>query len=229
MPVRSVRLGPYGVAMEPVTLSAPGLTLSVPTLDDVPAITRACQDPETAAWTTVPDPYEPAHAAGFVQEMVARGWASGFGLTWAVRPEGDAELGGMIGLDGVRDGHAEIGYWTAPWGRGRGLTTRAVLAVLDHAFDELGLVRVTWHAFAGNWPSRRIAWRAGFRFEGLVRLGGVQRDTRRDDWGAGLLAADPRGRPAEPWPDEAPSDLRPQPELSPPVPVHAVERERMGA
>lgn len=213
------------------TLTTPGLRLSPPTLDDVGALTLACQDPDVAAWTTVPSPYSEAHAAGFVEHWVAPGWATGRTLTWALRPDGDVELAGMVGLDKIADGAAELGFWSAPWARRRGLMTRAVGVVLDAAFDAdgLDLLRVTWRAYVGNWPSRRVAWRAGFRFEGTLRLDGVQRDVRRDQWVAGLVATDARGVPAEPWPDAAPSDLRPDPDASPGVPLAGPARERMGA
>jgi RimJ/RimL family protein N-acetyltransferase len=105
----------------------------------------------------------------------------------------------------------------APWGRGAGGATRAVALVLDHAFDPdgLDLVRVAWLAYVGNWPSRRIAWRAGFRLEGTIRLEAVQRDgIRRDSWVGTLLRGDPR-EPNEPWPDDVPADGAAVPPLQP--------------
>lgn len=78
------------------------------------------------------------------------------------------------------------------------------LAARDHAFDPAGLdlIRVGWEAYLGNWPSRRVAWRAGFRIEGAVRLHAVQREgLRRDAWIGTLLRGDPR-EPNEPWPDD---------------------------
>jgi RimJ/RimL family protein N-acetyltransferase len=128
------------------------------------------------------------------------GWAEGRHATWAIREAG--ELVGMVGLAMNPPGSAEIGYWMAPRGRGRGLLHRAVLLVLAWAFDDPdgpGLDQVEWHAFAGNWPSWRVAWRVGFRFEAAVRLGAAQREARRDDWGGTLLRDDPR-TPVGEWP-----------------------------
>ena len=56
-----------------------------------------------------------------------------------------------------------------------------------------------WRAVVGNWPSRKAAWRCGFRVEGTVRglcplPGGAQ-----DAWIGSLHRDDPR-RPCEPWP-----------------------------
>lgn len=194
--------------MDPIELGNERLRLSRPTVRDVDAITRACQDPQVAAWVTVPSPYDRSDAESFLRHVVGPGWDNGTELVWAMReplgapePGGDGDLLGMIGLHGVGDGTAEIGYWVAPWARGRGTAQQAVELVLDHAFDGLDLLRVTWQAFVGNWPSRRVAWRAGFRVEGTVRLHGLQRGVRRDSWVGTLLREDPRV-PAQPWPQE---------------------------
>jgi RimJ/RimL family protein N-acetyltransferase len=85
---------------------------------------------------------------------------------------------------------------------------RAVALVVEHGFDPdgLGLARISWSAYVGNWPSRRVAWRAGFRVEGTIRGFAVQREgVRRDCWVGTLLRDDPR-EPNEPWPDDAPVD-----------------------
>jgi RimJ/RimL family protein N-acetyltransferase len=185
--------------MHPVTLCDDVVTLSAPTSDDVDAITAICQDPEIQEWTIVPRPYGREHAVWFVEELVGGGWAEDRERTWAVRVGG--EVVGMVGLGRKPVRCAEIGYWMAPSARGQGYLHRALGLVLDHAFDPAGmdLDRVEWKAYGGNWRSWRAVWRHGFRFEGALRLGGVQRDVRRDDWVGGLLRDDPR-EPAQPWP-----------------------------
>lgn len=208
--------------MTPLTLSDDVIELSRPEADDLDDITTACQDPEIAAWVTVPSPYTRDDAEGFVTHVVEPGWASGRELTWAIRRDG--RLMGMIGLVGIADGSAEIGYWVAPWARRQGLLRRAVALVVEHAFapDGQDLVRLSWHAYTGNWPSRRVAWGAGFRYEGVARLGGLQRGVRRDSWVGSLLRYDPR-EPNEPWPADAPADgAAVVPDvLGVPVPDHA--------
>ena len=193
--------------VEPVTLRSAGLVLRPPVAADVDDITLACQDQETATWVPVPVPYTREAAEGFLQHLVVPGWASGRELTWAIHAA-DAQpqepLLGMVGLHGVADGSAEIGFWTSPWARQRGVMSASVQLVLDHAFaaDGLDLERVTWVAQVGNWPSRRVAWRAGFRLEGTIRLHALHRGVRHDAWVGTLLRDDPR-QPAEPWPDDA--------------------------
>ncbi|ANC30368.1 GNAT family N-acetyltransferase [Isoptericola dokdonensis] len=198
--------------MEPFVLRSSAVTLSVPTGADVERIAAVCVDPEIAAWTVVPSPYSVEDATGFVSGFVPAGWEQERDFTWAVRAPGSVD-GAVLGMVGVSCGgepgeqrRGELGYWTAPDARGRGLTTAAARLVVDWALDPegLGLTRLQWQAFTGNWASRRVAWKLGFRFEGTLRRYGAQRGTLRDSWMASLLPDDPR-QPAEPWPDEAPT------------------------
>jgi RimJ/RimL family protein N-acetyltransferase len=171
---------------------APELVLEAPTERDADAISAACQDPQIQEWTTVPVPYERSDAEAFLG-AVERGWADGAMLTWAIK-DGDAIVG-MIGLAREPVGSAEVGYWLVPAARGRGWMLAAVRAVVDHAFDRdgLGLERLSWQAYVGNWPSRRVAERAGFAIEGTIRAHGIQRGRRRDAWVGTLLRSDRPG------------------------------------
>jgi RimJ/RimL family protein N-acetyltransferase len=191
---------------EPIELLTERLLLSVPLADDAEAIASACQDPEVQRWTTVPSPYALSDARSFVSTYVAAGWESGVTRTWAVRlrTHTGAVLVGMVGLEGVRDGAGEVGYWLAPTVRGQRIMVEAVAAVLEYGFDPAGaaLQRVQWRAYVGNVPSARVARGAGFRFEGVRRLGALGRTSREDEWTAAVLSTDDRS-PAEGWPLDA--------------------------
>jgi ribosomal-protein-serine acetyltransferase len=63
----------------------------------------------------------------------------------------------------------ELGYWLAEEQQGRGLMTKTVSALVDHAFGEWDLNRVEIHAGAGNRRSRAIPERLGFQQEGVLR------------------------------------------------------------
>lgn len=185
--------------MQPVTLRTERLLLSIPTADDIDAITAACQDPEVPRWTTVPSPYSREDAEEFVA-LVADWWADGAETVWAIR-RGD-ELSGMIGLHRItthpHGGDAEIGFWGTAAHRGQGIMGEAGRAVVDFAFAELGLARLAWRAVVGNVPSARTARALGFRYEGMLRQGLTSPRGRDDAWIAGLLASDDR-TPVE-WP-----------------------------
>jgi len=63
----------------------------------------------------------------------------------------------------------EIGYWLAEPFQGKGIATRAVRTLVDHAFRDLGMDRVEIRAAAGNARSYAIAERLGFTREGTLR------------------------------------------------------------
>lgn len=145
---------------------------------DVDAVTEACQDPSIPRWTTVPEPYTRADAEGFVAEM-AIDWREGNAAAFTFRRPGEPRLDGMISVSIVGQGIGVVGYWTAPWARGRGLATRALVLVGDWAFRDLGLRRLDLATIPGNAASERVARKAGYRGGRLVEGAVNQRGVRR--------------------------------------------------
>ena len=77
---------------------------------------------------------------------------------------------GLIDLHrGTTPDRAWVGYWLAPAARGRGLATRAVRLVAAWAFTDPTLERLELMTLVGNDASGRVALRAGFRREGILR------------------------------------------------------------
>lgn len=77
---------------------------------------------------------------------------------------------GMIGLRvKLLASGGEIGYWLSAAAVGGGVMTRAVAAVLDAGFAELGLHRIELLAAVGNRRSRAVAERLGMTLEGVRR------------------------------------------------------------
>ena len=64
---------------------------------------------------------------------------------------------------------AEAGYIVAPAARGRGIAVRALRLLTDWSLQELGLERVELRIEVENEPSIRVAERAGFVREGVLR------------------------------------------------------------
>lgn len=76
-----------------------------------------------------------------------------------------------------------IGYWRRSGAQGRGIVTETVTALARMAFDQLDARRVEIRMDATNERSWRVAERAGFTLEGVLRQDsltpqGVARDTR---------------------------------------------------
>lgn len=100
----------------------------------------------------------------------------------------DGSEGRLIGGTGLHRiqwdvGCFEIGYWCRTPMQGHGFVSEAVGALSDFAFGHLQAHRVEIRMDEGNEPSWRVAERAGFHLEGVLRSAsltpqGALRDTR---------------------------------------------------
>jgi RimJ/RimL family protein N-acetyltransferase len=141
------------------------------TRDDVPAMVRACADPGVQRFTMVPDDYTEAQAEGFVAYTAAAIAEGASAELAAVAADDRSDVLGAVGLVRIDADleQAEVGYWTAPHARRRGVATRAIRLISAWAFAELSLTRLQLMPFAENVASQHVAERAGYRREGLLR------------------------------------------------------------
>ncbi len=102
----------------------------------------------------------------------------------------DGELIGSISLLRFAWEHqrGEVGYWLGSAARGAGHATRAVGLICRWGFAALGLERIDLLAGAGNLASQRVAQRAGFTREALLRSYLEHPAGRQDVVAFGLLA-----------------------------------------
>jgi RimJ/RimL family protein N-acetyltransferase len=82
-------------------------------------------------------------------------------------------------INRLQTGH--IGYWMTAEARGRGLTTAALRALSRWGIEDLGLGRVELVTDPENIASQRVAEKAGFQREGILRSMLLSRDGSRRD------------------------------------------------
>jgi RimJ/RimL family protein N-acetyltransferase len=169
---RSLRLDDGVVALRPWESS------------DLAELVRAVDDEEIYRWIDlIPRPYTADDGRAYLRGC-RRAWREGSGAPFAVT---DALDGGILGsidmrLSPERD-VGEVGYWIRAEARGRGVATRALVLVSRWGLERPGVARLQLRADAGNQASRRVAEKAGYTLEGILRSERWSaRQQRRYDW-----------------------------------------------
>ncbi len=137
---------------------------------DIPRIVEACNDPDTAYYTTVPSPYAEADAREWLAAQPEK-MAKGENIEFAIA---DPESGLLLGSVGFvkfswPNRRAEVGYWQHPDSRGKGFTTRGLTLLCRWGFETLGLERCEGLVEKGHIGSQRVLEKAGFQKEGVLR------------------------------------------------------------
>jgi RimJ/RimL family protein N-acetyltransferase len=136
----------------------------------VPGLVEACQDREIVRWTRVPASYGEADARFYLRQRYDATFA-GVTAPFAIVHATTEDLLGSISLMRFawRHARAEVGYWLSRPARGQGHATRAVRLICEWGFDVLRLERIDLLAATENPASQRVAERAGFTREAVLR------------------------------------------------------------
>ncbi|PPK93398.1 RimJ/RimL family protein N-acetyltransferase [Kineococcus xinjiangensis] len=170
-------------------LDGDGVRLRPWRADDAERVVEACDDPRTRRWLPhLPAPYTRAHAEWYLDFQQEEA-AAGGGVYWCVADGDDrcvASVSVMIAGRGAGAGAAELGWWTHPAARGRGVMTRAARLAAGHALASreaggLGLHRLLVRVAEGNAASQAVAVRLGAREVGRDREAELLRDGSRQD------------------------------------------------
>lgn len=152
---------------------------------DVPRIVETCNDPMMRRY--VPG-LAPCSTAGAQHQVDNAVWsaATGAKATWAFADRTtDVMLGNVTVMDllGANPTSGELGYWTHPDARDKGLTTEAVRAAIELAFAPGGLDRrrLVLYAAASNQGSNALATAVGFTRYGTQRAAERLGDGSFDD------------------------------------------------
>jgi RimJ/RimL family protein N-acetyltransferase len=180
----------------PIVLPDPPLSDGRVTLrewrpSDVPRIVAMCREPDVIRFTSVPVPYTADDARLWLDLHPGR-VAAGDGAAFAIT-QGDDELPiGSIGVRVLHDqGIAETGYHVVTDHRDRGVATAALRLIAAWTLAELPVARLQLTTHLDNPASQRVAEKAGFTREGILRAWADQRGERVDLVMWSLLPGDP--------------------------------------
>lgn len=168
------------------------LTIRRGILDDADATWPWRRDPRVSEWLTHRFVDEQDHRdrweQGLPHSLVAGMGERIIGVAKVAVEDGwaQAEI-----AEQARRCQAELGWVLDPAVYGQGLGTELATALLDIAFDGLGVRRVVAYCFADNLASRRIMEKIGMRLEGHYRSESLHRSGRwLDGMTYALLAAE---------------------------------------
>ena len=156
------------IALEPLTQA------------DVPWMLELAGDDEILRFTRVPAGADEAFVESWIGRYVS-GWADGSRAGFGIRDHDGNQLGfcGFVQLD--RDAaEGEIGYAIDPRARGKGIATRSLDLLTRWGLDVLELCRIELMIDVENGGSARVAERAGYTLEGVLRSKHVKKGLRAD-------------------------------------------------
>ena len=180
----------------------PTLTVATPRLQvrqlepaDAPAVAEIFDDKQTRRWLPFPQESGEIDAVEWCTGLAARRRARGVGDHYGMVRREDGALVGSLWTkhtDWVAK-ITEVAYAVAPAARGFGLAAEAVDGLAIALLLEHGFHRVELRVAPGNLASRRVAEKAGFIYEGLLRNAGHVYSGRVDLEVWSLVTADLRG------------------------------------
>lgn len=151
------------------------------TESDIAALVGLVNDPAIDRFTMVPQPYGVEDGRRWLATH-GRDRLTGRAIAFAVVGAEDGELLGSIDLR-VPDWEnlvGELGYLVGPAARGRGVAPAAAKLLADWGFEEVGLERIEIYIEPDNTASQRVAEKAGFENEGVLRSKRRSRNGRAD-------------------------------------------------
>jgi RimJ/RimL family protein N-acetyltransferase len=165
-----------------ISLSTDRLVLRPFDDQDVPELAEMMNDELVTAWTSVPHPYTEKDALDWATRIAPEERTEGRGIAFAVAEFLTQRLVGIVHLQHTdwRILSAEVSYVTAPWARGEGYATEAVLAVARWLFDSRKFERLELRTAADNAASQQVAQKVGFISEGVLRNAWIARSRTED-------------------------------------------------
>lgn len=175
-----------------VEVATPRVHVRPLVIEDAKAVTEIFADRLTQRWLPFPAEYGPAEALSWCTELAEERRCGGLGDHYAALRRDDSAMVGCLWAKRT-DWAAkitEISYAVTPTARGEGYAAEAVDALAMALIRQHGLHRVELRVAPGNIASRRVAEKAGFSYEGLLRNAGYLHAGRVDLELWSLVSAD---------------------------------------
>lgn len=112
--------------------------------------------------------YSISHTRAFT-ELSERQWVAGQTMNYLIFVEGEIAGGAGYNFVDRTNRGTELGYWLERRRTGKGIVTRSVRSLIEHAFGDLEMHRVVIRCAEGNTRSRAIPEKLGFTEEGTMR------------------------------------------------------------
>lgn len=131
---------------------------------DAQTVRSLAGDWELARWTSdIPHPYDLTMAREFIVWAQSQ-FANGRRYVFAIVSRGSGDLVGVISLTLLGRIEGELGYWIGRPFQQQGLASEAAARVVQLAFDDLDLQRVTAACLPDNEASWRVMERCGLTY-----------------------------------------------------------------
>ena len=116
-------------------------------------------------------------------------WEQGREYSFLIVDPRSNQIVGNCGLDHVHETHrfANLGFWVRTSRTRQGAATEATQLLSEFGFSALNLARIEIVVAVGNFPSLRVAEKAGALREGLLRNRLIHRGAPRDAYMFSLL------------------------------------------
>jgi RimJ/RimL family protein N-acetyltransferase len=157
-----------------------GLRLRPLTADDAPALAAGTADPDGVWWLRERPPYTEDQVRA---ELAAATWQL-YGI------ERDGSLSGVVSMGESDPQTWEVAYYVFPEARGQGVAPEAVRLLSERAFAERGAERLWLEVDPENTSSLRVAEKAGYFREGVLRSHCISQGVRHDCVIYSLLPSD---------------------------------------
>lgn len=138
---------------------------------DADAIYKNIRDKEIQKYTlNIPFPYAEADAVDFIKQA-AKNRKLKSAYEFAITSTEDDEVIGGISLRDLdwKNKNAELGYWLGKKNRNKGYVSEAIKLILEFAFNELKLNRISARLWEKNLASIKVLKKNKFKKEGLLR------------------------------------------------------------